>query len=194
MVGLPVDLVVHRNHDDPRHPEADAGTDYGVQLVHLEHTHIRIFIPIFQMFLRGVPAGEDRQEAHNYRRTPHDAQHDSQSHVRHDRVVVKRLNDRVISVHADAAEMEDADGAEENVQGVPHVAHKVTEQPASGKFHGGVERHREQSYQHIRQRQRHHEIVRDHLELPMPHDRDDDQQIAEERADDDKSHDESLDG
>lgn len=151
-VSLLINLVIHRDHDDPGHPETDTGADHGIRFVHLEHAHVRIISSVLEVFLGSVPSGEYRQEAHNRGRAPNHAQHATQSKIRHDQRIVQRLYDRVITIDADAAQMKYGNGAEKHVQRVPHVAHKIAEQPSSREFDRRVERHSENGDQHIRQR------------------------------------------
>lgn len=168
-ISLPVNLVIHGDHDDSRQPETDTGANHGIEFVHLEHAHVREIPSELEMLFGGVPAGEDGQEAHHRRRAPNHAQHGAQSKIRHDQWIVQRLHDRVISIHADAAQMKNRNGAEEHVQRVPHVAHEIAEQPSSGQLDRRVERHGENGHQHVSQRQRDHEVIGNYAKLPVPH-------------------------
>lgn len=170
-IRLPVDLIIHGNHDDPRYPEADTGTDDCIRFVDMEHTNVRVLFPKLEVFPGGVPASEDRQEAHNSWGAPDNAEHSGQPEIGHDEGIVEWLDDRVVSVHTNTAQMQDGHRAEEDVQGVPDVAHEVSKEPPARELDRGVEGHCEDRDQHVRERQRNDEVVGDDPELSVAHHR-----------------------
>lgn len=92
-------------------------------------------------------------------------------------------------VHTDATQMKNTGRTEVHIQAVPHVTHEEAEVPLARHLHGSVERHGHHRHQHIRERQRNHEVVRDNSELPMPHDGNDHEEIATDGGNDDEDHD-----
>ena len=111
-------------------------------------------LPVVKVFLSGVPAHEDGEEGHQRRRTPDHRQHNGQFSLSHYERIVERLHDSVIAVDADAAEVEDGHGGEVDVQGVPDIAHEVSEEPpALGDLDAEVEAHGPDGDQHVGQGQ-----------------------------------------
>ena len=83
------------------------------------------------MFLRGVPAQEDRHEGDEGGAQPGRGDH---AHGRvgvHEVVVVEGLDDGVEPVKGDGAEVEGADSGGVHVYRVPQVAHSRPEYPPS---------------------------------------------------------------
>lgn len=181
-VGLLVDAVVREQHDDTRHPERHAGRHDSVLLVDDERAHVRVTEPFAVVRGRRVPAGEYRRERYEHGRHPHRGQHDHRPGLGHDQRIVERLNDGVVPVHADAAQVKYGHGGEVHVHRVPHVAHEPAEHPAAGQLEAGVEAHGEYGHQHVGQGQRHDEVVGDHPQLAVPHHAHHDQQVAEQRG------------
>ena len=64
--------------------------------------------------------------------------------------------------------MQDGDGGEVDVIGVPDVTHDRAEQPGVSQLHGHTENHRGERHQHVSERQRHHEVVGDYAQLAKP--------------------------
>lgn len=189
---LPVRLFKHgevrERHDGARYPERDARREYHVNLVHLKLAQIGMILPSHTVLRRGVPSHENGHERDERGQYPAGEQHIGGQPPGHDNRIFERFHDRPVTIHRDAHQMEDGAGAEVHVQGVPHVAHEITEQPFAGQLHARVERHREHRDQHVGQRQRDHEIIGDDPQLPVPHHRHHHQQITEHRGHYDGAH------
>ena len=141
----------------------------------------------------GVPAIEDGHEGDDRRKNPAAHQHPYRDLLRHVDRIAQGLDDGVVTVHRDEHEMEDGDGAEVDVEGVPHVAHEVAEHPVSGYLHRGVERHREHGDEHVGEGERYDEVVRDDAQLPVTYHRHHHQKIAEHRRHDYRAEDAAQD-
>lgn len=74
-----------------------------------------------------IPSHEYREERYESWRTPNSHQHDAQFPVGHDERIVQRLDDSVVTVHRNAAQVKDGDGRKIDVHSVPDVAHEITE-------------------------------------------------------------------
>lgn len=182
--------VVHGEHDDARNPKGHRGRNNRIIVIHHENTRTGVIPPELLVSVRGVPPEEDGRERNKRRHEPHIHDHERDRASRHGDGVLEWTHDGVVAVHTDAAQVEDAHRAKVDVEGVPHIAHEVAEHPLSREFHRGVERHRAQCHEHVRERERHHVVVRDYTEFPVPEDADDDQGVAQHRAEDDGAHDE----
>lgn len=140
-----------------------------------------------------VPAHENGEERHEGRGAPHDCQHHRELTVSHYQRVVQGLHDGVVTVNTDAAQVEDRRRREVNVEGVPHVAHEIPEDPfAVSQLDTKIKTHREYRHQHVGQREADHEEVRYDPQLPMPHDGNDHQEVPEKRRQDDEPHQHEL--
>ena len=145
------------------------------------------------MFLGGVPAHEYRYETDESRQKPGAAQHAGDRDPPHDGGIFERPDDRVVPVHADAAEVEDRRGGEVNVQRAPHVAHDPAEHPLAGQLDGRVERHGANRDEKVRGRQADHVSIGRHAELPVPPDAGDHQHVADQGGHDDADDHHALD-
>jgi len=116
-----------------------------------------------------VPASKYRRERYEHRRHPHGRQHDYRPGLGHDQWVVQGLDNGVVPVHADAAQVQYGHGGEVHVHRVPDIAHEPTEHPAAGHLEAGVEAHCEYGHQHVGQGQRHDEVVGDDAQLAVTH-------------------------
>ena len=108
-----------------------------------------------------VPAEKDGHEGDGDGEHPDEGEHHHHQPLGDDQRVVERLDDGVVAVDADAAQVDDADGGGVHVQRVPHVAHGVAEHPAARQLDAGVERHGDHRNQHVGDCQAHHEAVGD---------------------------------
>lgn len=80
---LPIDAIVHGNHNDARYPEADRTGDDGVRLIHYEHTALGMIGHPVQVALGRVPAEEYRGEGDEGGQQPHVGQHKAHRPHRH---------------------------------------------------------------------------------------------------------------
>lgn len=93
-------------------------------------THLKIALVRHDLvILCGVPSAKDRREGDDRGREPRQEQHDRHHPLGHVDRVLEWFDDRVVSVHTDAAEVQDRRGGEVHVQRVPHVAHELREHP-----------------------------------------------------------------
>lgn len=155
---------------------------------HHPATVVRVLGPVLQELVRGVPAVEYGHERDDAGRHPRDQQQERDQPLGDQHRVLERFDDRVVPVHADAAQMQYGRGAEVHVAGVPHVAHEVPEQPPAADQLAGVERHHDDSHQHVGERQRHDEVVGDHPKPRVPGHGHDHQQVAADRRQYDDGH------
>lgn len=81
--------------------------------------------------------------------------------MRHYQRIVQRLDNRIVPIHRNTAQIQDACGREIHIGAVPQIAHGWTEQPATGELDGGVERHCDESDEHISHRKRYDKVVGD---------------------------------
>ncbi len=88
--------------------------------------------------------------------------------------------------------MKNRNGAKVDVEGVPHVAHVVAEDPLPAQDDARVEPHGHDGDEHVRQREADDEVVRYYSQLPEPTDADYDEQVPEDGSEDDEAHDECL--
>ena len=153
------DLHVGHHHNATRDPKADRAAQQRVGNVHVEAAVVGIHRPLLDCLLRRVETGKDGYAADEDGTEPDGADHDIDP-LRGDlHRIIERLDDGVVAVVADAAEVHDAGGAEEHVAAVPEVAHPPGEDPVAGEDDAGVEGHREDRHQDVRQRQRDDEVV-----------------------------------
>lgn len=138
--------------------------------------------------LGGIPAAEDWWEGDDGWSQPRANQHECYHSLGHVDGILERLDDGVIAVHADAAQVEDRGSGEVHVQRVPDVTHELGEHPVARQLKTGVERHDGDGHQDVCEREGHDEIVGDYPELAMPHHTHHDQEVAEDGTDDDHSH------
>jgi len=171
LVRLLEDPVIRDGHDGARYPEGEAGRDQGVDLVDFELAELRMLVPMHAVLLGGVQAVEDRDKGNESWWQPAGEQHEPHHPLRDVGRILERLDDRVVTIDRDAHQMQDRARAEVHVQRVPHVAHEIAEQPPAVHLHARVEGHREHGHEHVRERERHHEVVGDDLQLPVPHHR-----------------------
>lgn len=101
---------------------------------------------------RHLPAHEDGNKRDDGRRDPHVEQHDGDDALGHVDRVLEWLDDGVVAVNRNAAQVEDGRRREEDVQRIPHVAHEVAKIPAASHLHAGVESHRQDSHQQVGKR------------------------------------------
>jgi len=145
--------------------------------------------PVGQILVCGVPAVEDGHERDDARRHPRDEQQERHQPLGDQHRVLERLDNGVVPVHADAAQVQYGRGGEVYVARVPHVAHEVPEHPLAADQLAGVERHRHDGHQHVGERQRHDEVVGDHPEPGVSGDGHDHQQVAANRRQYNDGHD-----
>lgn len=191
-IGFLVDLIVHVDHNHSWDPERHTGADHTIDSVHHKDADIGIMRAEHLMLMRRVPAEEYGKERHQRWWQPHDAEHDEEARFRHDQVVVKRLNNSVVTINTDATQVENARRTEVNVEAVPDIAHEVPKQPSVEDLNAQVETHGSERDEHVCEGQRHDEVVRDHSELPVTHDRHDHQKVPEDGAQDDEQHEEDF--
>lgn len=79
----------------------------------------------------------------------------------HDERIVQWLDDRIVPIHRDAAQIQDARRREVHIGAVPQVAHHRPEKPAPRQLDGCVEGHRDERHEHVGHGQRDDEIVGD---------------------------------
>lgn len=178
--GFFIDPVVHDDHDDAGNPKRDGRRYDGVVPVDDENARHRVLAAERLMFGGRVPTEEYRQERYERRQRPHVQQHVQNGALRHGDRVLKRADDGVVPVHADAAQVQYGRGGEVYVARVPHVAHEVPENPLAADQLAGVKRHRHHGHQHVGERQRHDEVVCDHPQPGMSGHGHDHQQVAAE--------------
>lgn len=145
------------------------------------------------MLIRGVPPHENGNETDESWQQPRTGQHTGDSEPLHDRGVLQRPDNRVIPVHADAAEMQDRGCGEIHVQRAPHVAHDPAEHPSTAQLDGRVERHGANRDEEIGSRQADHVTIGRHAQLPVPSHARDHQSVAYERGHDDTDDHHALD-
>ncbi|KAH9390388.1 hypothetical protein TYRP_023092 [Tyrophagus putrescentiae] len=153
------DLHVGHYHNATRDPKADRAAQQRVGNVHVEAAVVGIHRPLLYCLLRRVETGKDGYAADEDGAEPDGADHDVDPLCGDLHRIIERLDDGVVAVVADAAEVHDAGGAEEHVAAVPEVAHPPGEDPVAGEDDAGVEGHREDRHQDVRQRQRDDEVV-----------------------------------
>ncbi len=153
------DLHVGHHHNATRDPEANRAAQQRVGNVHVKAAVVGIHRPLLYCLLRRVKARKDGYAADEDGAEPDGADHNVHSLGGDLHRVVERLDDGVVAVVADAAEVHDAGGAEEHVAAVPEVAHPPGEDPVAGEDDAGVEGHREDRHEDVRQRQRDDEVV-----------------------------------
>lgn len=149
---------------------------------------------VVQVLLRRVPSHKDGDETYQRRQDPSAAQHTSHGALFHDHLVLQGTHYGVISVDADATKMENAGGAEVYVQGVPQIAHNRPEEPpAPGELHRSVEGHRAYRNQQIGRRQTDNVTISHHTKSTMSSHAGDHQHIAQNRRDNNATHNDAFD-
>jgi len=145
--------------------------------------------PVGQILVGGVPAVEDWHERDDTWRHPRYKQQERNQPLGDQNRILQRLDDGVVPVHADTAQVQYGRGGEIHVTRVPHVTHKVTENPLAADQLTGVECHRYHGHQHVCKRQRHDEVVGDHTKPGVSGDGNDHQQVAANRCQYNDGHD-----
>lgn len=116
-----------------------------------------------QVLLRSVPAHEDGDEADEGRQDPCASEHAAHRALPHDDRVLERTDDRVITIDADAAQVQNRGGGKIHVQRVPQIAHERTEEPTTARqFDRRIERHGAHGHQQIGRCQAHHVAIGHH--------------------------------
>ena len=130
--GLPIDLVVDRQHDDDGEPECQGGRDESVGNVGDEGADLVPGVsPVLDVFLCGVPTQKYRHEGDGCRTQPGRRNHPHGRVGVHKVVVVEGLHDGEEPVEGDGAEVEGADCGGVHVDGVPQVTDCRPEDPPS---------------------------------------------------------------
>lgn len=106
---------------------------------------------------------------------------------------MKRLDNSVVAINTDAAEMQNTCCREVHIEGVPNVTHEIAKVPLIRERYDSVERHHTQSDQEIGESQTDHEIVGDDSQFPMFDDADDHEKVAQDSSDDNEAHDHAFD-
>ena len=141
---------VDGDHNDRRRPERDSRADHRVHPVHGELAELRAQLARYEPLGRRVDLRVDRDLRDEERHDPREHQHHRGHVVCHEALVVQRLDDRQVAVHADVAQVDDRRRREEHVVRVEDVADKrVLEHPfALTELENRIEGHHRQTCRH----------------------------------------------
>lgn len=154
---------------------------------------MRIFFAVQLVLIRRVPSEEYGEKGDKGRPSPDVGQHDGHFFARDFHWVHERLRDGVIAIDADAAQVQNGDGAAIDVEAVPDITHGVAKYPLTEDDDAGVKAHSDQCDQDVGHGQRHDKIVGDDAQFAEAGHANDDEQVAENGGGDDETHQESLD-
>ena len=171
-----IDARVDRDHDDQRQVE---GADGRVQLVAdllADHALAGLVLRL---------ADEKRRNADQRRQDPDGHDHGGHAHRGPLHGVLERTGDDEVAVDADGAEVQDGGGAEQDVQGRPHVADRLPERPAAHHLVHRGERHHHDRDEEVGHGQGDDQQVGRRPQSANDRDRRTDKDVSDNRSDDD---------
>lgn len=159
-IGLPEYRQVCENHNGAWNPEGNRTRYNTVRLVDNEFAAIGMSFHEVHVLLGRVPTDEYGQKGEQCRRDPRIYQHNGHHAFGHIYRILERFHNRIVSVHGNATQMQNAGCREINIQAVPQIADKYSEIPTPSYLNTEVKRHSHHSHHNVGHSQGHYKVIR----------------------------------